>query len=390
MSQQKVVIIGGGFGGVRTALDLARNSNVLITLISNSPNFEYYPGLHKLLGISDHAVATVPLETIFKDQGVTLVIDTVMAIEPKLKTVTTSKGTIAGDYLVLGFGSQTEYFNIEGLQEMAFGFKSVAEAIALRSHVESMFEKHGKAEKAESVVGLHMVIVGGGPNGVDLAGELAVLGKSLARKYGVVESLITIDLIEGGARVLGMLPESASHRVERRLRDLGVTLLLNRELQKQGSWTVTLKDMTLGAKTLIWTAGVRANDLVKNIVGAELGKRNRLVVDEYLQIKDFPNVFAIGDIADTQFSGLAQTALYDGSYVAAVITKKIQGKKFASYVPKPGAFNIGVGPRWSVMQIRSFVMYGLLPYIMRTLIDIRFFLSILPVAEVWRLYFGKK
>ncbi len=392
--QQKVIIVGGGFGGIRTALDLAKKGGFDITLISKNPNFEYYPGLHKMLGVSESVTVQVPLETIFKDKEVTLVIDTVTAVDLEYKKVTTTQGLFQGDFLVLALGSQTEYFGIAGLPEMAYGFKSVAEARKLRDHIETLFEKHTKTEKTETVVGLHMVIVGAGPNGVDLAGELVALDKYLAKKHNIAESFITIDLIEAGPRVLGMMSESVSHHVEKRLRNLGVNVLCNRDLKKEESWTVTLADMTLGAQTLIWTAGITTNDLVTKISGLRLGKKNRVAVDEYLQVKKtemdstqvFKDVFCIGDSADTQYSGLAQTALADGAYVAQTISQECSGKKLRNYSPKPVAYNIGVGPRWSVLMIGSFEMFGFLPYVMRTLIDIKFFLSILPVRDVVKLY----
>lgn len=388
--QQKVIIVGGGFGGIRTALNLVKKGGFDITLISKNPNFEYYPGLHKMLGVSEVVTVQVPLETIFKDKKVTLVIDTVTAVSVEQKNVTTSQGSFQGDFLVLALGSQTEYFGISGLPEMAYGFKSVAEANKLRAHIETLFEKHTKTEKTETVVGLHMIIVGAGPNGVDLAGELAALDKYLAKKYGIAESFITIDLIEAGSRVLGMMSEAVSRRVEKRLRNLGVNVLCNRDLKQEESWTVTLADMTLGAQTLIWTAGITTNDLVKQVAGFKLGKKNRVTVDEYLQAKNdtqvFKDVFCIGDIADTQYSGLAQTALADGAYVAQTISQECSGKKIKNYSPKPVAYNIGVGPRWSVLTIGSFEMFGFLPYVMRTLIDIKFFLSILPVRDVVKLY----
>lgn len=388
--QQKVLIIGGGFGGIRTALDLAKKSDIEVTLISKNPNFEYYPGLHKMLGLSDVITTEVPLKVIFKDKKVNLVIDTVISVDIETKTVMTATQSFQGDFLVLAVGSQTEYFGITGLSEMAYGFKSVAEAQKLRQHIETAFEKHTKTDKAETVVGLHMVIVGAGPNGVDLAGELVDLDKHLAKKYGILESFITIDLIEAGPRVLGMMPESVSTAVERRLRSLGINVLCNRDLYREGSWTIDLADMTLGAQTLIWTAGISSNELVTRIQGLKLGKRNRITVDKHLQVKNdtktFTDVFCIGDIADTQYAGLAQTALADGAYVAQTISRECRGKQCSDYSPKPVAYNIGVGPRWSVLVIGKFELFGLIPYIVRTLIDIKFFLSILPVREVWKLY----
>ncbi len=384
--QQKVIIVGGGFGGIRTALDLAEKPGFEITLISNNPNFEYYPGLHKMLGVGELVTVQIPLTTIFKGKQVNVVVDTVTGIDAQEKSVTTTSGLFKGDFLVLAFGSQNEYFGIAGLPEMAYGFKSVEEAQKLRNHIESLFEKHAKTEKTETVVGLHMVIVGAGPNGVDLAGELVVLDKYLAKKYGIAESFITIDLIEAAPRVLGVMSESVSRRVEKRLRNIGVNVLCNRDLKKEESWTVTLSDMTLGAQTLVWTAGIITNELVKNIQGFKLAKRNRVMVDEHLQAVGFKNVFCIGDIADTKYAGLAQTALADGAYAAQTISRECTGKKLKNYSPKPVAYNIGVGPRWSVLVIGKIEIFGLLPYIIRTLIDIKFFLSILPIREVVKLY----
>jgi NADH dehydrogenase len=392
--QQKVIIVGGGFGGIRTALDLAKKPGFDITLISSNENFEYYPGLHKMLGVDETVTVQVPLATIFKDKNVKIVIDTVTAINPEEKSVATTKEQFKADFLVLALGSQTEYFGIAGLPEMAYGFKSVDEAKRLRNHIEEMFAKHAKSEKTETVVGLHMVVVGAGPNGVDLAGELAALDKYLAKKYGIPESFITIDLIEAGPRVLGVMSERVSHRVEKRLRNLGVNVLCNRDLKKEDSWTVTFADMTFGTKTLIWTAGIISNELVTKIPGFILGKRNRIAVDDHLQAKKadsvFKDVFCIGDIADTQYAGLAQTALADGAYVAQTISQECNGKSSQNYSPVPVAYNIGVGPRWSVLVMGSFESFGLFAYMMRTLIDIKFFLSILPIREVYKMYIGKK
>lgn len=389
MHEHRVVIIGGGFGGIRTALDLSKNKLCKVTLISSQENFEYYPGLHKLLGVHEHTVASIPLLTIFEHTPVELVYDRVISVDTTTKTITTENQLIQADSIVVAVGSQTEYFGIAGLKEMAFGFKSVAEATKLRSHIETMFQKHAHTEKVESVIGLHIVVVGAGPNGVDLAGELAVYTKHLAKKYAVTESLVTIDLIEAAPRVLAMLPEAVSNKVHKRLRDLGINVFCNRDMKEHESWTVDLADMTIGTKTVIWTAGVTTNELVKSITGFTLGKKNRVAVDGYLQATGIEGVYCIGDAADTPYAGLAQTALVDGAFVADTIKRKIIGKPLHVYAPKPNAFNIGVGPHWSVMMVGSLISYGLIPYIVRTMIDIKFFLSVLSVHKVYRLYFPK-
>lgn len=394
--QQKVIIVGGGFGGIRTALDLAKKQGFEITLISKSSYFEYYPGLHKLLGISEHVTVRIPLETIFKKTAVRLVIETVTGIHLDEKRVTTSQGDYRADFLVLGLGSQTEYFGIPGLVENAYAFKSVDEAQKLRRHIEHLFEKNSTTQKNEAVVGLHMIIVGAGPNGVDLAGEIASLSKDLAKKYGITESLVTLDLVESGPRILGMMSPTVSRRVEQRLRSLGVTILCNRELHRDESWTVTMADMQVGARTLIWTAGITTHELVTQIQDIQLGKKNRVLVDSHLQPKKssgdgvYTDVFCIGDMADTTYAGLAQTALADGAYVAQLIAREYSGKQAQDYSPQPVAYNIGVGYRWSVLVLGRYEFFGWLPYVLRTVIDIKFFMSILPLREVWNLYTQKK
>lgn len=386
--KKTVIIVGGGFGGVRAALDLSKNPMVEVVLISKNPNFEYYPGIHKIISISKHPMYEASLESVFKEKkNVQVIVDEVVTIDPVTKTVTMTNGeSRTADFLVLAMGGQNEYFNIPGLAEYSFGFKSVAEAKRLRIHIEDSFKKYVHADKTESVPGLHFMIAGAGPNGVDVAGEVAGLCQYFADRYKIARSLATVDLVEGNDRILASMPPAVSQHAEKRLRDLGVNILLNRDLVREDGWSATLSDMQVGLKTLIWTAGISATDLVKKIPGFTLGKRNRVAVDQYLQANGFEHVFVIGDIADTMYSGLAQTALHDGSYVAKTINAKIKNKSIRVYKPSPVAFNIGVGPDWSVMKLGKLVTYGFPAYAIRMIIDIKFFLSILPIGEVWKMY----
>jgi NADH dehydrogenase len=202
--------------------------------------------------------------------------------------------------------------------------------------------------------------------------------------------VVTIDIIEGASGVLPIMSSEVQEIATKRLRELGVNVLCNRQLQKQGNWTVTLADMTLGAKTLIWTAGSTGNELVTKIPNIVLQKKNRITVNSNLEIEQYPNCFVIGDIADTQFSGLAQTAIHDGSYIAQVISSKLKGKTVQDYKPKPVAYNIGVGHGWSITQVGSTVISGKLSSLLRKIIDLKYFLSILPISKVWLLNPFKK
>ena len=392
MTPKKVIIIGGGFAGIQTALDLSKKhkaNDLEIILISDRPNFEYYPALHGYLSINGPVpYHMLPLADIFSNRSVTLVIEKVTACDLATKTVTLESGnTVSGDYVVLALGAKSTFFGIEGLAAMAFPFQNTTDAKKLRTHVNDLFDKHCGNTKdiADCVVWLHFVVVGAGPNGVDLAGELATYTKHLCKQYDLVESFVTVDLIEGSTAVLGMMPQKVQDVATKRLRKLGVNILCNRQLMKQGSWTVALADMTLGAKTLIWTAGTIGNDLVKKIPNIVLQKKNRITVNKNLGIDQYPDCFVAGDIADTQFAGLAQTAIHDGAYIAQVITNKLKGKITQDYKPKPVAYNIGVGHGWSITKVGNIVISGKLSSMLRKIIDLKYFLSILPISKVWLL-----
>jgi len=389
--KKKVIIIGGGFAGIQAALDLSKKNksgNFEITLISERDHFEYYPALHGYLSVRGPVpYISVPLADIMHNRNISVVNEKVISCDLATKSVTLQSGSVlSADYIVLAVGSESTFFNIEGLPTMSFPFQNVANAKKLREHVEVLFEKHCVGHDiADCVVGLHFVVVGAGPNGVDLAGELSVFTKHLCKKYNLNESLVTIDIIEGASGVLPMMPKNVQEIATKRLRELGVNILCNRQLLKQGSWTVALADMTLGAKTLIWTAGTTGNELVTKIPNIVLQKKNRIIVNKNLEIDQYPDCFVAGDIADTQFSGLAQTAIHDGSYIASVINARVMNTSIGDYVPKAVAYNIGIGHGWSITKVGDVVISGKISSMLRKIIDLKYFLSILPISKVWLL-----
>lgn len=390
-SKKKITIIGAGFGGIKTALDLAKKSrqnDLEITIISDRDHFEYYPALHSYLAVHGPLpFVSTPLSEIFKGKAVSLIIDKVTACDFDKKEITLESGTVLqSDYIVVAVGSESTFFNIEGLPTMSFPFQNISDAVRLRTHIETLFEKHAVGDDvADRVVGLHFIVVGAGPNGVDLAGELSDFTKDLCKKYNLNDSLVAIDLIEGATGVLPMMPKPVQEIVANRLRRLGVNILCNRQLIKQESWTVALADMTLGAKTLIWTAGTITDELVTKIPNITLQKKNRVTLNEYLEAQNHPDCFIIGDAGDTKFSGLAQTALYDGGYVARAIVAKIKNKPLSAYIPKPVAYNIGAGQHWSITSIGSVVLSGRISSWIRRLIDLKYFVTILPLWDVIKL-----
>lgn len=384
VSEKKIVIVGGGFGGVRTALDLVKQNipNTKVILISDKPHFEYHALLYKVVTGSSPLEVCIPLTEIFKGKDVEVIEDEIVSVDLKEKKLEgSSQSHYTYDFLVLALGSQTAYFDLPGLKELSFGFKSITEALRLKRHIHEMFSSCQIATDREKECALRFVIVGGGATGTELAGELAGYTRKLAKKHGLDPKLVTIDLIQGADRLIPSLPQDVSRKVKKRLEDLGVTVSLNERVLKEEVEKVYLKDMQMRTKTVIWTAGVMPHHLYGDIDGLLFDEKGRVMVDAMLQVDGFENVFVIGDGAAGAYSGLAQTALHQGDFVASSIMQKIKGEKSKPYQPKKPSYAIPVGPHFAVFISNSIQLFGRSGWWMRRFADLRFFLSVLPIGS---------
>lgn len=390
--KMKIVILGGGFGGISAALSLVKQNlpNVKIQLISDLPHFEYHAALYRVVTGRSPLQVCVPLREVFLNKPVDVLRDRINKIDLTGKILSGESGSRYGfDYLVIALGSETSYFGISGLPEFSFGFKSISEALRLKHHLHELFHTCALEQDNESkVCGSHLVVVGGGASGVELAGELAVYSKVLAQKHGLDPALITIDLIEAAPRLLPILSSGISEKIKMRLHGLGVNVFLNRTLMSEEVGEIKLKDMSIQAKTIIWTAGVKNNSLLAGVVGLEFDKKGRVIVDETLRLKNYPNVFVVGDSAATQYSGMAQTAVSGGKYVAMAVTNLIKGKLLRKYKPDKPFTSVPVGPGWAATVLGRLTVYGWIGWCLRRLADFRYFYSILPLHKAL-LAFGK-
>ncbi|MDQ5971663.1 MAG: Pyr redox 2 protein [Patescibacteria group bacterium] len=380
-NQQKVIIVGGGFAGIRCALDLAKKNlpNKKIVLISNKTYFEYYPRIYRVVTGESPLEVCIPLEEIFKNKNVEIILDEITGVDLKQNTITGSSGsTYHYNEIVLALGSETVYFNIEGVKERSYGFKSINEALNLKKHLHKVFDIYLSSKKEDVVASLHIVVVGGGPSGVELVGELTRYMPHLANLHGIDNNFVTIDMIEASSRLVPTLPEGVSARIHNKLHSLGVNIFLNRSVEKEDIDQILTKDMSMKSNTLIWTAGSKTNHFYGMIPGLNLHRNGRVIIDEYLHAEGFENVYIIGDAANTKYAGLAQTAIYDGTYMANVIASKSANKKLPVYIPQKVSYAVPVGRRWAAVSMGPLQIYGLLGYLIREIADLKFFLSILP------------
>ena len=386
-----MVILGGGFGGIRTTLDLAKQNleNVTITLISDKHHFGYTPALYKQATGRSPMETCIPLGEIFDHyKNVDCIIDTVTGGSISDKVILGKSGSrYKYDFLVLALGADTAYFNIPGIEENSFSLKSVYTALRLKNHIHKLFNTAQGLSKGDLISQFQFVIVGGGPAGVELAGEIRRYGRKLAKLHGVREEYVTVDIIQAATRLLPTMSEAVSAAAMRRLNYLGINIILGRAVAAEDPNGVFLKDIKFNSKTIIWTAGVKPSHIYASIAGLSFDKGGHILVDEHMRANGAECVFAIGDSASTPFAGTAQTAIYDGHYVAHVIGHEIHGQGMPEHKPRGTPYVVPIGKHWAIFTYKNITLTGWIFWWLRQLIDFKFFLSILPFSKaftIWR------
>lgn len=367
----KITVVGGGFGGVKAALELAKNKRARITLISDRPDFQYYPALYSTATGHSHLQSWVPLGEIFAGlHNVEIVIDKVTKLDREQRVLTGESGTVY-EYkkLILALGSVTTYFGIPGLDEYAFGIKSYDEIVRLKQHLLEQFMTPNGRDK-------YILVIGGGPTGVELAAALGSYLKRLKSKYQQPGAKMTISLIEAAPRILPRMSEQASRRVTKRLRKLGVKVETNKKVEAETADSLIVSGRAIKSQTVIWTSGVANNPFFADHASQfEFSKNGKVVVDDHLRVD--PHVYVIGDNAFTPFSGLAQTALHDGIYVA----KHILGKTTKKYRVKNPPVVVPVGEHWAIFEYKWLRMSGWIGALIRSAADFIGYRDILPFGQ---------
>jgi NADH dehydrogenase len=338
---RNVLIVGGGFGGVRAALVLAQDSRFHVTLLSDDSDLRYYPTLYHTATGGPRANSSIPLGQLFIGKPVKIINDKALSLDRKTKTLTTENGQkISFDSIILGLGVVTNYFGIEGLADYSYSIKTQAEAARFKSHLHKQLIDDKKPD-------LNYVIVGAGPTGIELAGALPSYLRKIIKNHGLKPRNAHIDLIEAGPRLLPRMPADISRAVAKRLKKLGIKLYLGSVVQGETADGLTVSGKPIRSHTVVWTAGVTNNPFFKdnNFV---MTTRGKVAVDVYLQAED--NLFVIGDNANTPFSGLAQTALVDGEFVAENLKRLASGKQMKGYDPERPITVIPAGPNWAAVE----------------------------------------
>ncbi|GAB4005770.1 NAD(P)/FAD-dependent oxidoreductase [Spirosoma sp. KCTC 42546] len=332
----RVVIIGGGFGGMNLAKAL-RNSGVQVVLFDKQNYNGFWPLLYQVAtaGLEPDAIAE-PFRKMFdgfNDFHYRMV--RVNKIDPATKTVTTLIGDLHYDFLVIASGSKSNYFGNEQIQKYAFPLKTIPEALNVRSQFLQCFEQASvTTDFAERESLLTFVIAGAGPTGVEMAGSLAEMRKHvLPSDYpGLDFSQMSIYVVEGLGKVLPPMSDEAGQKAQQYLEDLGVIVKLNTLVESYDGETVTFKGgEQIKTQTLVWGAGV-TGALIDGIP-AESTEKGRILVDPINRVQGLTDVFAIGDIAFMKLKdypkghpGVAQPAIQQGKHLAKNIQRILKNE----------------------------------------------------------------
>lgn len=359
--KHRALIVGGGFGGLKTALELSKDDRFGITLLSDEDHFRYYPTLYHTATGSSSDISSILLSDIFADlPQVNVVRGKAESINRDDKFVmTAAKEKIEYDVVIFALGMVTNYFGIPGLEDFAYGIKTVGDAEKLKKHL----HKHITANKHPD---LNYVVVGGGPTGIELAGVLGDYIKLICRNHGVKKESIHVDLVEAADRLLPRMPLSVSRKITRQLKKKGVKVYLDSSVKSQTQDELLVNDKPIRSHTVVWTAGV-ANHTFFTEQKFQLAPNHKVRVDQFLQAE--PGVYVIGDNADTPYSGMAQTALYDGVYIANNLIRLADNQPPAPYEAKKPIYVLPAGPEWAAVVWGRFHLYGRLGWMLRRAAD---------------------
>src|SRR5664280_502763 len=337
-----VVIVGSGFGGLFAAKAL-RDAPVDVTVIAKTNHHLFQPLLYQVAtGILSEGAIAPPTREILKGQHNAQVrLGEVIDIDIESRTVTswTPRGTQETPYdsLIVAAGSSASYFGHDHFAEHAPGMKSLDDALELRGRILSAFEFAEIETEADATAPwLTFVVVGAGPTGVEMAGQIAELAhRTLRKDYRRIDTQqARVVLLEGADTVLGTFGEHLAAKATKKLEQLGVEVQLGAVVVDIDEYGIDVKDSDgstrrIQSRTKVWAAGVAASPLathLANQAGLQVDRAGRVPVEDDCSLPGFPEVFVIGDMMDAGVPGVAQVAMQSGKYAAKVIAARAAGR----------------------------------------------------------------
>jgi len=338
---KRIVIVGGGFGGLKLALKL-RKLNYQIVLIDRNNYHLFQPLLYQVAmsGLEPSAIS-FPLRKVLQNTQIHFRMAELEAVHPDINEILTDIGVLSYDFLILATGAKTNFFGNAAIEKNSMQMKSAPDALFIRNRILRNFEKSlNKATKEDISTYLNVAIIGGGPTGVELAGAVAEMKKYvLPKDYPELDmNNMKIMLFEASPRLLAGMSQEASVTAKKYLEELGVEVRTGTAVLNYDDRVLSLpNNESINVKNVIWAAGVTSNR-IEGIPDLSYGRNNRLVVNRFNQLEGYQNIFAIGDNSlmteDAYPNGhpqVAQVALQQASLLSGNIKRMGKDKPLKQF-----------------------------------------------------------
>lgn len=395
-----ILILGAGFGGISAALNLEKklnhNRDFKITLVDRNNFHLFTPSLYEVAtvyGLVEDSFArylrgsvAIPISEILKNKKIDFVQAEIREINLKEKFILTNGGAkLDFDYLIIALGGETEFYGIPGVEEYAFNFKNIDNAIAIYKKLVELQNGNIKT--------LKIGIIGGGFTGVELAAELACCANKIIKNCGLDKKCVEIHLFQAGSAILEAIGDKPRKIIEKRLKKLGVQIHLDSPVIEIKPNSIVIKDKgEFNSFDLItWAGGVRGSRLLEN-TSLNLTKKGTIEVNEFLEADK--KVFVIGDCAacidqKTQkpIPAMAYVAYDAGKTAAKNVLNHLKGRKLKPHKPFFDAWIAPVGGKWAYFHYKGFEVAGFIGYLLRQIVDLRHFMMILPPLKALKLFF---
>jgi len=393
MQQQHVLILGGGFAGLACAKAL-NDERFRITLVDRWNHHLFQPLLYQVAtaGLTMAEVAQ-PLRSILAaHKNVTTLMDDVTRIDLDAKQVLLREHVLSYDYLVIGLGAKTGYFGHPEWAAHTIGLKSLNDAMSIRKEVLLAFERAESADNpAETAKQLTMVVVGGGPTGVEMAGSLAELSQVVLKEdfRRIDPSLARVHLVEAGARLLPSFPAELSEYTRLRLEKMGVTVHLNSPVREVGDGYVVTGAGRIESKIIVWAAGVEASEVTRTLMGIPLDRSGRIEVQPDLSLPGYPEVFAAGDLValtdpnGVRVPGVSPAAIQMGQFIAKLIPSEGMAVPRSAFVYWDKGSMATIGRKAAVVSLSGVQVRGFLAWLMWLFVHLLFLMGMRNRASVF-------
>lgn len=374
-----VVVVGGGFGGVKAALELSKRNISKITLISDESYFLHHATLYATATGRNVAESVIPLRTIFANHPrVDIVKDKIVSFDPDRRLIRSNKKAYSYDKLVLALGSETTYFGISGMQKHAYGIKSLEEV--------RQFQEHIHDEIVQKKLDKEFFIIGAGPTGVELAGALTTYIQSLISLYRLRNTRSKVTIVEAAPQIVPRMSKTAAKKVSAQLKKQRITVLTNKKVQALDKDTITIEGKKYPTTTAVWTSGVANNIFFqKNAPHFTLAPNGRVNVNPFLEA--LPHVYVIGDNNTVKYSGMALPAMQQATHVAKNITRTLTKRPQRKFRPKSVPQGLPVSETWGYVEWHGIYVAGRTGALIRRWMELYGYCRLVPLRvalPIWR------